>query len=198
MVLRSASFASFGLLALLFGCTPPAATTLGGAPEEVDRDDTEKSDKPLVSAPERNPDTSAPPSAASNTVDAAAPSSLDGTTWTGTYDGQKRVGSCFANNAGSLTIGFTQKAGKLTSKNDMTGIDQRNTQICSTAGTTNGSSGDEDTQLAGLTIFGTWNVSASGPTSQFNYPFMAQMSGTTIHGNWRCDNCPGEFTVTKQ
>jgi hypothetical protein len=123
---------------------------------------------------------------------------LDGTTWSGTYNGQKRVGSCFANNAGSITVRFSRKNDALSSKVDLTGIDMRNTLVCSTDGSTNGSSGDSPTSITGMTLFGTWDVSASGPTSQFSYPFMAQLSESTIKGSWRCDNCPGDFTLTKQ
>jgi hypothetical protein len=125
-------------------------------------------------------------------------SNFDGTTWTGTYTGQQHVGNCIANNAGDVVLTFTQKGSALSSQVDMTGIDMRNTRVCSTAGMTSGSSDDSPMQMVGATIFGSWSVAASGPTSKFSYPFIAQISGNTIKGSWTCTNCPGEFTLTKR
>jgi hypothetical protein len=125
-------------------------------------------------------------------------SNFDKTVWTGSYSGQQKVGRCFANNGGNFTVTFAQKGTTVSSKVDMTGIDMRNTQDCSTAGMADGESGDSPVQLVGATLFGTWIVAATGPTSHFTYPFIATLSGTTIKGTWTCPNCPGDFTLTKK
>jgi hypothetical protein len=207
MVYRSVLVVLFaGLVVHVSGCAPAPPQSLDGAEES--KSSSPARDAPLVEGKQADPVASASASAsaplsppgppvAAGGVDAVL-SALGGSTWTGTYTGQKPVGRCFANNAGNLTMTLTQGGDGLSSKVVMTGIDLRDTAVCSTAGTANGSSQDERVQVTGRTITGAWTVEVPGPTQQFSYPFIGTIAGTTMTGTWRCVGCSGGFTLTKQ